>query len=543
MLNSMFHRFWVAFRTEMRLLIINRLYPLLHVLWGGLFFRLFVGQDDRSAQALLETTVGRLAIGLVSLIGLFMAGISISRSKRVRFLELEETYPIGFEVIAGRWAAGFAAVLLFMVEPLMIAAGQGPFASWVEALPVFLLEAGLTIAFVTALAWALLVRQNIDRWAYLILAAVWLAFLLGPGMLAGRFPSASLLNFMRQGVSFYSDVWGRLIYGAQPLWFNLFYLGLLLFCLAVMMLTVTARRSHTLSKSAAFLLVGALSLAGWGGTRYIGGIQAANVQPQSDSSLNDPAQFRVTDYSLVMDLADPSYPRFRAALEVLNPENQPLDRLIFRLNPQFSITPSNVEVKREGNLIFMTLPQPLNAGERQSVTLNYEGRLRVESVSGGVVEATDFIDPRGLRLTPAVAWYPLPAFTAQPAGLHEPARFVLQIVNPPDWPIAANLPAIGENLFAAEHVGWVFLVASPRLVVEQIDEVRLITARSDLEKRARVCRRLFPRISFHCPLLSGCQCAGTYSNGSGRRKWFTGLYAAGYRLPRGGNPALCQEVS
>jgi len=96
------HRLLASFRIELRLILFNWVYPLLHLLWGILFYQLFVGKDDRSAIALLETTVGRLAIGLISLIGLFLAGISASRSKRVRFLELEETYPTGFEIIAGR---------------------------------------------------------------------------------------------------------------------------------------------------------------------------------------------------------------------------------------------------------------------------------------------------------------------------------------------------------------------------------------------------------------------------------------------------------
>lgn len=481
MRKAMFSRFWVSFRAELRLLVINWIYPLLHVLWAALFFRVFVGQDDRSAQALLETTVGRLAIGLVSLIGLFMAAISASRSKRYRFQELEETYPTGFEVIAGRWAAGFVALILFLLEPLLTAAYQGPLTSWLEGVSLFLFEAGLTIAFVTTLAWILLVRRSVERWEYLVLSAVWLAFLLGPSMLANRFPPASLLNFMRQGVSFYSDVWGRLIYGTQPVWFNLFYLGLFLSFLAGMMQAVSVRRFHSSSKIAIALLPMGLILAVWGGTRYVGGVQAAAVQGQHQSSLNEPVRFHITDYQVVLDLADPRLPHFRVELEILNTGEYPLEQFPLRLHPAFSVPRSNVEVKREGDWIYCRLPHPLASGESALVTLDYVGVLRVENLSKGVVEASDFIEPRGIRLTTAGAWYPLAVSDGQPAGQHEPARFSLQIENNPSLPVAANLPAVEENLFAAEGVSWVFLVASPRLVVEQMDEITLITARADLQ--------------------------------------------------------------
>lgn len=481
MRNAMFSRFLAAFRTELHLLTINWLYPLAHVLWGTLFFQLFIGKDDRSAQALLETTVGRLAIGLVSLVGLFVAGISASRSKRFQFQEMEETYPTGFEVIGGRWVAGFVALLLFLIEPLLIAAYQGPLTSWVEGVPVFLFEAGLTIAFVNALAWMLLLRRNVDRWGYLVLAAVWLAFLLGPSMLASRFPPASLLNFMRQGVSFYSDVWGRLIYGTQPMWFNLFYLGLFLFCLAGMMQIVSVHRFHSSSKIAIALLAIALILAGWGGTRYMGGLQKAALQHGNELTLQASVQVRITGYQVVMDLADPRLPRFHVALEILNPLDHPLEQFSLRLNPVFSLTWSNVEVKRKGGWIDVRLSHPLAPGESGLVTLDYEGTFRLENISDGVVEATDFIDPRGIRLTTGAAWYPLAVSNGQLADHHEPARFSLHIENNPGLPVAANIPAVGENYFAADQVSWVFLVASPRLVVEKIDNVTLITASADVQ--------------------------------------------------------------
>jgi hypothetical protein len=103
----------------------------------------------------------------------------------------------------------------------------------------------------------------------------------------------------------------------------------------------------------------------------------------------------------------------------------------------------------------------------------------MESVSGGVVEASDFIDPRGLRLTPQANWYPVPIRQVKTPGLHDPAHIRL-VVTGSDLPLAANLPAVGKNTFEADAAEWVFLIGSPRLVVEQAGEVTLITSQADL---------------------------------------------------------------
>lgn len=473
-------RLFTAFGIELRLLVVNWQYPLMHLLWGALFFQMFAGRDNRSAQALLETLLGRLATGLVSLVGLFIAGNSASRSRRLNFLDLEETFPTGFEVIVGRWLAGIVALMLFMAEPLLIAANQGPLESLLEELPIFLGETGLTIAFTTAMAWALLSRLKVDRWAYVILAAVWLGFAAGPTTFASRFPSASLLNFMRQGVSFYSDLWGRVVYGNQPFWFNLFYFGLLALCLAVMVLEVSVRRFRRLSWPGVLLMTGALLLSGLAGTRYIERVQAAQAITPIESVVAEPVYFTVNDYRLIIDISDPNQPRFFSNLTARNTGATALDQLVFRLNPDLSITNSNKAAERNGELVYVQLPEPLTAGESLSLTLDYEGILRVEKISNGVVEATDFIDPRGIRLTPVAQWYPVPAYTTRPSAQHDPAYFYLRVTNSDGLPITANLPTVGENTFEAEAVSWIFLIAAPHLIVEQTGDVTLVTSQSDL---------------------------------------------------------------
>jgi len=475
------NRLRVAFNTELRLLTANWIYPLLHVLWIALLYMMFAGHDNRSVQALLETALGRVAIGLLSLIGLFLAGISASRSQRMKFHELEDSFPTGFEVTAGRWLACVLALLFLLVEPITIAAlqGQSPAASLLDELPVFLGEAGLTVAFTSAFGWALVTWLKPGRWAYPLLAAGWLSFLLGPTLLADFFPSASLLNFMRQGVSFYSDLWGRLVYGDQLAWFNLFYTGLLLFCLTILASSLSLRRFRRLSLPGSALTVVALGLMVWSGMQYITGVQAAQAAPEARTLQDKPSPFTVTNYDLTPDLSDAHQPRFGADVTIVNRSSAPLDELTFRLNPALAITDASLPFERKNDLVYIHLPEPLSPGETRSLAFQYQGRLRLESISAGVVEASDFIDPRGLRLTPQANWYPVPAGPIETPGLHDPARIRLTVTGS-DLPLAANLPAAGENVFEAGAAGWVFLIGSPHLVVEPAGEVTLITSQADL---------------------------------------------------------------
>ncbi len=479
MLSPAFDRFRVALRTELRLLALNWIYPLLHLLWITLLVWMFVGRDYRSAQALLETTLGRIAIGMISLAGLFLAGISASRSRRVKFHELDHSFPTGFEVTTGRWLAGILALLFFLVEPLAVATLQGPLASLLDGLPLFLGEAALTVAFTTTFAWALMTWLRPGRWAYPLLAAGWMGFLLGPTMLTGVFPPASLLNFMRQGVSFYAELWGRLVYGQQPFWFNLFYAGLLLACLAALMLGFQVRRFHRPFVFSGVLLAFALILAALGGVRYIAGVQAATKQPPAEFLRDESAPFTVSDYDLALDLSDPRLPHFTARLTVQNTGSVPLDRLSFQLNPSLVLEESNLPFEQDGGRVQIRLVEPLAPGVSLPLILHYSGVLWVESISDGVVEASDFIDPRGLRLTPQAIWYPIPVGPAETPGLHDPAHIRL-VVTGSNLPFAANLPAAGENVFEANTAEWVFLIGSPRLVVERFGEVTLITSKADL---------------------------------------------------------------
>jgi hypothetical protein len=482
-LQTTLHRFRMSFHTELRMLIFHWGYLLLHALWIMLLFFVFIKQRDyRSLQALLETTVGRISIGLISLAGIFLTGISASRSQRSKFIELEETFPTGFEIITGRWLAGLLSLLVFLLEPIGIATIQGPVSSLVSGIFTFISEAALTIAFTTAAAWAFIIWLKPGRWVYPLMAAAWLGFLLGPTLLTNLFPSASLLNFMRQGTSFYSELWGRLIYGEQPFWFNLFYTGLLLTAFALLVLRIHLHRYLRIIPWTGALIILSLGLTGLGGFRYISNVQAVqnagNGLSGNQVLLTRPA-FTVDDYDLEIDLNDPTKPVFTSTLTIHNIENKMISELSFTLNPGLTITDSNFPVIREEQLIFVHLPEPLATGDMLTLHFKYADVLRLETITEGVIEATDFIDPKGVRLTPTANWYPIPAGLAEISGLHDQAHMRLTITGS-DLRFGANLPPTGDHTFEADGVKWVFLVGSPHLVLERIGSTILITSQNDL---------------------------------------------------------------
>jgi hypothetical protein len=493
---SLLCRFNKSFTTELRLLVAHWGYALLHLAWMALLLGMFFGKDVRSAQALLETSLGRLAIGLISLAGLFLAGLSASRAQRSRFIDMEASFPIGFEITAGRWLAGVLALCLLLIEPVGIAALRGPLSSLLAGLPFFIGEAVLTIAFTTAFAWALVAWFQPGRWVYPLLAAGWLAFLLGPSILTGMIPSTSLLNFMRQGVSFYSELWGRLVYGAQPVWFNLFYTGLLLAALGLAALRVHLRRFHRPLVWVGALLLVAFAASGLGGTRYIGKIQAVQAGGSKGAAVSASAPFTVEAYDITMDLNSSVLPRFVVELAARNTSEAALEELIFTLNPALTITDAGVV--QEGELVRVRLEVPLAPDANTKVTLHYQGAPRIEVLEEGVVEATNFIDLRGVRLTPQAAWYPVPNGRSSAPGLHNPAKMQIRVLNPGNLRFGANLPPVGENTFAAEGVQWVFLAGSPHLVLEQIGENVLVTSQTELPRA----RQLLDDFARPLPMLT-----------------------------------------
>lgn len=498
--NPSLTRFFTAFRLELRLLVFSWVYPLLHLGWLVLLLALFLGKEDRSAQALLETTLGRLSIGMASLMALFVAGIGATRPIRTKSFELEEALPTGIELPFARWLAGCLALLPFLVEPIVIAATQGPMASLITGLPLFLMEAALTVAFTCAAACWLVSWLRLGRWVYPLLATGWLGFLLGPVMIAENVPWFTLFNFMRQGVSYYYELWGRLIYGRLWMWFNLFYFGLLLLFLGFLAVQFRMRRFYRLSLTGLALMVVAFAFTGFGAGRYISTVNTAEQKATQESSAwgeaysaaaSQPAII-VEAYDLVLDLADWESQRFAAQLTVRNPDEAPINHLAFTLEPGLEISKASLPFERQGALLSFALPQPLPPGETLALTLEYSGHIWKTDWMDGLPVASDFTYPHNIRLSSQTHWYPRSITDLGDPLIHLPTRFHLKVTNAGEVTFATNLPMVGNKEFEAKDATWVFLVGSPHLAVEQIGDVTLVVARNDLP-RARQLVNVYAR--------------------------------------------------
>lgn len=485
----MFRRFLKAYAVELRLLVWHWAYPLLHLLLLALL--LYFGESwvgGRTALGTLETMLGHLTIGLVSLVGIFAAGLGASRTTRVKAAELEWAFPTGVEVLLGRWLAGVTALLGFLVEPVFIASQQGPISSLLAGLPTFVGEAALTLAFTTAGAWWLARRLPLGRWSYPLLAAGWLGFLVGPTILINRFPSLSLFNFMRQGVmSYHSELWRRIAYGESFLWFNLFYAGLLLLFLGLLLWQERGRRFHRPSLPGGVLVLGALALALFAGANYIAPIrqiQAATPVTATRVSTPPVTGIRVEGYDLILDLSEGDRIAVAAQLTIRNTGDAPVQRFDLELDSHLEVIAAEVTFAQEGATLWLDLPAALAPGEERVIELRYGGPIWDAYLDDGIPVAEVFVHPRGVRLSPLVAWYPRVLGEGPQMGRNrpQPYRFRLALEGTGDLNFGSNLPIAGSHLFVSDNTTWVYLVGSPFLVTEKVGDVLLITARDSLEQ-------------------------------------------------------------
>ena len=504
-------RFRTSLRLAWRQITHHWSYPLAHLLALALLYTFMRSGDDLSAQAVLETVPGDMGIALACLVAILLAGGSASRSPRARFGELEQSFPGGSEVVLGRTLATFLASVPFLIEPLVFAALQGPWDSFLAALPLYLAEGSLAIALPVVLIWLLARRSGLPTWSYPLLGMVWLGFF-GLGYITPFYsnPAFGLFSFMRQGGSYYSEMWGRILLDETPRWFDLFYLGLGAVALVLLWLVQTVNRLRRLPVAAPLLLAASLGIASFSAVKYTGittawpisnipwvqTIDPSGQEPQQ--LLAEPYPFGeapslavdVRSYELTLDYARET-PQFHATLELGNDQDQPLHEFAFLLNGRLALTKSSLPCEKQGVWLHCSTAEPLAPGGTLRLELGYEGAVH----EAGMIlsrdwQLKDFILHEGLRLSPQAAWYPVPYIPRQAKEtvyhdiflLRKPARISLEIIQPAAhaYPLASNLPRVDANRFESQGATWIFLIGSPNLAEEQMGGVTLVTARADL---------------------------------------------------------------
>lgn len=532
MRNPMLQRLLTAYRLELRLICLHWSYGLLQAGWAAYIILNF----SNNGYQLADTTLFTLSLGvipLVSLTAMLLTGVSASRAVRNRFDVLEAAYPVGTEVIIGRWLAITTATSGFLVVPLGVALARGPLDVFLRTMPIFLLETLTLFAFLSAAIWLIQVTIGIKRWIYPLFAMIWLGSAIVPATLSvERFPVALLLAFTAQGwlnVD-YSAVWGRIPLGNLPLFYDLFYLALLLLVLALIVWRSHRHRFYRHSLTAVIIIVISLNAILITGRGYSLEVVVANHQENQRNSfiLNHqqnvalPAEmpYAVRGYDITLDLSDIMEPRFQAQIEVHNRGDGPLTQIDLSLNAQLTLTEASLPYTRDGDFIAFTLPEALAPDETLPVNLTYEGALWYYGegfIQGRPRKVDSFIRSGGVNLSCTAAWYPVPGRiivgrpflitgTASQSNLirdypdcilDEPVQVTLSVQNAGDLSFASNLTEIGENEFASSATTWVHLLGAPGLLTEDVEGMTLITAESLLDfARPLVTAHYLPALNY-----------------------------------------------
>jgi hypothetical protein len=523
MLDRILARLGAAYRLELRLLTRHWSFFVLHGLWILLLAATYGGAATMgTARVLLGTVMRFIALSLLSLVSMFVAGISASRRRQTHFDQLEDAFPTGLEVPLGRWLACLTAMASFLIEVLIMALMIGPLGSFLASAPLFVAESVLLLGFFTAGTWWLTSLFGLRRWGYPLLAVIWIGFLVAPGILDNLgVPGSSLLNVTGNGQPSWttSELFGRLILGTLPDWFDLFYGGLLLLFVAAFAWRAHRQRFQRRSAMVAGLLATALiaTLAGLGG--YVTTAAATTARYAAQRAFGNagrpgevmPADLpeAVAAYDLDLDLTDPGLPHFSADMEIINRGETPIDSLTMTLTDSLDITDSSLPLTRDGSRLAFTLPEPLGPGETAPLHLAYQGTVQRAEDWGGNLRYFAFIKPGGVRLPLGAGWYPLVGWTMSATVLAAdiPARFHLQVEGADGLTFASNLPATGERTFDSEGATWALLYGSPQLVATQVaEEVTLVTARDLLPTlRPTIETRYLPGLAYLAPFFPDFQ--------------------------------------
>ncbi|MDI3339816.1 MAG: hypothetical protein QJR03_04715 [Sphaerobacter sp.] len=500
-MSSLLARALIAWRLELRLLVRHWAYPLLLAAWSAFVIYVFRDQAVISPEAALNRDLGHFSIGISSLAALLLGAAGAGRSQRTRFASLEESYPTGAEVLLGRWLAGVVALLPTQVAAVAIAGRAGPASSLWRGLPTFVLEATITVAFCTAVGWLLVSWLGPRRWVYPLLAGGWLGCLGLPVFLGRRnlgIPGAELLDFMRSDTGSYEELWGRLFEGALPVWFNLFYAGLAALGVALVVARVAARRRRRAPLVPAALALAALVVAAASATAYVQQVRAWEARAvdrgkprplPGPGDLATAAVETIDAWEIAVDLTDPASPRFDARFTLRNAGSEPITAATLTLHRDLAITMSSLPYARDGDVLTLTLSEPLAPGATRDLRLAYAGPIWA-FIAGfdQTPYPVTFTAADGVRLAHSGGWYPVPGRMLAPPDwsepTHPPAAFHLAVTVPEGWGVFSNLPATGDTTFASERATWVVLFASPRLRTEQVG-ASTIVAPEALLPRAR----------------------------------------------------------
>ncbi|MCC6973624.1 MAG: hypothetical protein IT322_06410 [Anaerolineae bacterium] len=489
-------RFMAAFLLEVRLIVWHWSYALLLLIWIGLVVAT-TQPSMASARVILEMSTGRNAIGLLSLIALFIGSLSATRAARNRFDQLEEAYPSSVEILIGRWLAVVVVLLPFLLPPLVITFGSGSFNAWWALIPTYLFEGTITVAFTAAFAYALMGWLGLHRWIYPLLVLLWLAVTMGTTLLAVNTPSLSsltLLNFARLGALPQTQLWGRVTLGSLPQLFNGFYIAFSAGLLALLAWKYIGRRFNRRSVLASMAMLVSIVLLVMFGAQYVA-VNALAESPMSGSvpdsyvvmePLREALPLQVTDYDIQIDFGSAESPRYTTTITLANVSAAPLAILDLTLNSSLRVTEATLPYERDGHSLRLKPPQPLQPREQLTVTLHYEGAIWQMLVYRGAVQAANFTRTDGIRLSYSAAWYPVAGTRpVRISPITEPtvtSSFRVRVEGVNGLNFATNLQRVDSQTWQAKSAYFTHLIGVRDLAEVKVGQFTLIGLPDDVDR-------------------------------------------------------------
>lgn len=511
MAKTTMQRFLATYRLELWLTVRHWAYLILLVLWSGFIAATYINDDLFSLRPMFNFT-----LGFSTLFGLVLTGLVAMRPRRNRFDHLESAFPTGAEILFARWLATITALVGFLIVPLGIAlfspAAQMERLSYV--VHILLLHL-LAFGFITGLIWLVENTIGVRRWMHPFFAGIWLLGGLIPGIFNNdglQFPGMNLFTFVLMDAPM-NSLWDMLR-GMLPVWFPLFYVGLIMLFAGVMLWQHHRQRFYHRHTGAIMLAVAALGLIIVSGANYTAEVAAYNQQVRTDRErtrvqvpeVTTPVDlpFAVTEYALTYTHGDPA--ELNASMVVRNHSDTALDELQFSLHYQFDVVDASHSFERDDFFLTLTLSEPLAPDEEASINIQYQGAIWVlEASPGRPPQARNFTHADGVYLTYDMLWYPVPGNHSPNFTVYEetgqsivdynllaaPAQFRLEIAEPGQLEYTTNLVRQDDRTFSSSGARWVDLIGVPDLSTTQENGITLVADAYGYEPLEELSQQVF----------------------------------------------------
>jgi hypothetical protein len=485
-------RFGHEYCLQVKLLTCRWSYLVMHVVYAVVLVLLFGFRSDKSAEGMLVLSVGTVSAGLTMLVTILVSGIAASRASQEHFLEMTQTLPTGVEIPVAGILASSTAGLGLLLEPIILAATVGPFQSLLDGLFPFCWFILISALLGSAFTWWLASWLKFRRWVYPLLAAAWAGFFMGPAFLKGfNIPGIQLIDlYNRMQNTDYDSLFGRLEDPSIGLWFCLFFV-----CLALIFASLTIFH-HLRQRFPAHVVYGwgliglTVCLSVCVAVQFYHSIDRRQVDAITNQlplpGMPVLSGGQITSYDVRMDLTASPQPVIQTVFVLHNDGSDAGDTFTLALNHHFQILSSNVPYDHEGDKLTLKFPSGVKPGGDVQVDLKYQGEFTSYYQPETPIK-TQFLSRNLVRLGLSSMWLPIAgkengAVASTGGLLPVPAAMSFRVKAPDGVKVYCNLTPSGSGAYQSPRSDWLYVLASPRLVSQQIGKVEVYSSYADVKQ-------------------------------------------------------------